>query len=113
MRPIWAMRQSQLLAPEPYGNLICLEFPTYKDPSTGGPPYGVTPEVYVEHLRHPGERLPYNEKGYIERGLSRKLSCTALERVAHWQPTRTHEIGKGTDWLSVWRHQRSVELMPE
>ncbi|KAA6414026.1 MAG: thiol methyltransferase [Lasallia pustulata] len=80
---------SQLLAPAPAANLICLEFPTYKDPSLGGPPFGLSPAVYVEHLSHPGEELPPG----------------GLERVAHWQPERTHEIGKGTDWVSVWRHQ--------
>lgn len=104
MRPAWALRQSQLLAPAPYGNLLCLEFPTYKDPLTKGPPFGLTPETYVEHLTHPGETLSYNEKGHVENSVPGKVSSMALVRIAHWQPERTHEIGKGTDWISVWRH---------
>jgi hypothetical protein len=103
MRPAWALRQSQLLAP--HGKLICLEFPTYKDPLTGGPPFGLTPETYVQHLGHPGETVPYDEHGHVESSVPREINSTALVRVAHWQPERTHEIGKGTDWISVWRHQ--------
>lgn len=107
IRPAWALRQSQLLAPAPRGNLVCLEFPTYKDPSTRGPPFGVTPETYVEHLRHPGESIAYDENGYVKKSHSGKVNPMALERVAHWQPQRTHEIGKGTDSISVWRHQQA------
>lgn len=107
IRPAWALRQSQLLAPAPHGNLICLEFPTYKDPSTLGPPFGLTPETYVEHLSHPGESIPYDENGYVKRSGPGKGNPMALERIAHWQPQRTHEVGKGTDSISVWRHQQA------
>ncbi|KAI9881484.1 MAG: hypothetical protein M1830_000047 [Pleopsidium flavum] len=103
MRPAWSLRYSQLLAASPAGNLICLEFPTYKPPSTGGPPFGLTSKVYVEHLSHPGEDLPYDGEGNIKADILRRASKGGLERVAHWQPKRTHEIGKGTDWVSIWR----------
>lgn len=93
---------SQLLAFE--GNLICIEFPSKKDPKIGGPPYALPAPVYVEHLAHPGKELPYDEgTGHII-GVSGPNSAAALNRVAHWQPARTHEIGKGQDWVSVWRH---------
>lgn len=91
---------SQLLAPAPAGNLICLEFPTYKDPSLGGPPFAVSPAVYVEHLSHPGEELPYDDKGHIKQNPLRRAGPGGLERVTHWQPERTHEIGRGSDWAS-------------
>lgn len=105
MRPAWAQRMSQLLSRNPPGHLICLEFPTYKDPSTGGPPFGLTPQTYIEHLSHPGEELPYDEAGHVKVGGSNKLNPASLERIEHWQPVRTHEIGKDTDWVSIWRHR--------
>ena len=105
MRPAWSVRMSQLLAPSPGGNLICVEFPTYKDPLSGGPPWALPSNVYLEHLSHPGEELAYDEGGHIRQDVLRRASPDGLERVAHWQPERTHEIGKGTDWISVWRHR--------
>ena len=103
LRPAWALRMSQLLSSN--GRLICLEFPTYKVPSTGGPPWGVTPSTYVYHLSRPGEKITYNSDGYVkeeEEGIPKTKD--ALVRIFHWQPNRTHEIGKGTDWVSVWSH---------
>lgn len=105
MRPSWALRQTQILAPFPRGFLICLEFPTYKDPLTKGPPFGVRPETYVEHLSHPGENVPYNNQGHAEEGALRDPGPGALERVAHWQPEISHAAGQGTDWISIWRHK--------
>ena len=87
------------------GLLICIEFPTYKAPSTGGPPYGLPPQVYFEHLSHPGKDIPYDAQGYVKIGAIEGEDPDALERIAHYQPERTHEIGKGTDWVSVWRHR--------
>lgn len=103
LRPTWALRMSQLLSND--GRLVCLEFPTYKAPSTGGPPWGVTPSTYVCHLNRPGEKIKYDTEGNVdkeEEGILR--SKDALLRIFHWQPTRTHEIGKGTDWISIWCH---------
>lgn len=111
MRPAWAGRITSLLAPGPESRLLAVEFPTYKSPDTGGPPFGLSPEVYVAHLSRPGEDLPY-EGGYpnpssynqLETGDSASNGSFALARIGHWQPERTHPIGKGTDWVSVWRH---------
>ena len=93
---------AQLLAFK--GNLICIEFPSAKDPLAGGPPFALPPQVYTEHLAHPGKELPYDETGHVKEGVSGPNSPVALTRVAHWQPERTHEIGKGQDWVSVWRY---------
>ncbi|KAL1955932.1 hypothetical protein VTO42DRAFT_7917 [Malbranchea cinnamomea] len=110
LRPQWALRHSQLLAPSPVGNLICLEFPTVKEPPTLGPPFASPPAAYLEHLSHPGEDVPYDENGYIKSDPLREPSPNGLERVAHWQPQRTHAVGKsddGTvqDWVSIWRRR--------
>ena len=98
---------SQLLGPAPHSNLICLEFPTYKSPSTGGPPFGSPPEVYMEHLSHPGKDVPY-EEGYVQTNAIKEATEDALVRIAHWQPKRTHEVGKDEngsvrDFVAVWR----------
>ncbi|KAK4982486.1 hypothetical protein LTR66_009243 [Elasticomyces elasticus] len=105
LRPAWALRMSQLLAEN--GTLICLEFPTYKPPLTGGPPWALPPPVYLMHLSRPGEEIEYNEDGSIveEDESTVRRNESGLVRVAHWQPKRTHEIGKGTDWVSLWRHR--------
>lgn len=107
-RPAWALRMSQLLSET--GHLICVEFPSTKDPKLGGPPYALPSPVYFEHLSHPGEKLSYDsETGHVVPGSSKADNATALKRVAHWQPARTHDIGKGADgkvndWISVWQH---------
>ncbi|KAJ5638082.1 hypothetical protein N7490_007961 [Penicillium lividum] len=108
LRPKWALRHTQLLAPSPKGNLICLEFPRHKDPLAAGPPFAVSSEAYVEHLSHPGEEIPYDAKGLIKQDPLRAPSKSGLERVAYWQPERTHENGQGEngvihDRVSIWR----------
>nr|KMM64443.1 thiol methyltransferase 1 [Coccidioides posadasii RMSCC 3488] len=110
LRPQWALRHRQLLAPSPRGNLICLEFPTTKDPAALGPPFASTPAMYMEHLSHPGEDIPYDDKGHVKSNPLQQPSDKGLERVAHWQPKRTHTVGmddKGNvlDWVSIWRRR--------
>ncbi|EZF69238.1 hypothetical protein H105_08261 [Trichophyton soudanense CBS 452.61] len=110
LRPGWALRHSQLLGRSPKGYLICLEFPTTKDPTLGGPPFASTPEAYLEHLSKPGEDIPYDDKGNVQAGLSNKTGDNGLVRVAHWHPERTHEVGKDSDgtvrdWVSIWCHK--------
>lgn len=103
LRPPWSARMSQLLRES--GRLICVEFPSNKDPKLGGPPYALPAPVYVEHLSHPGEDVPYDEKtGHVILGGIKADSVRALKRIAHFEPARTHEIGKGQDRVSVWRH---------
>ncbi|THC96385.1 hypothetical protein EYZ11_004156 [Aspergillus tanneri] len=93
MRPQWALRYAQLLAPSPRGNLICLEYPRNKDPLLPGSPWGVSSEAYWEHLTHPGETIPYDDHGRCASDPSRKPGERRFERVAYWQPARTHDIG--------------------
>ncbi|KAI9661397.1 MAG: hypothetical protein M1831_003130 [Alyxoria varia] len=104
-RPDWAKRMSDLLAFDQTSTLICLEFPTYKEPSTGGPPHGLKPEMYIAHLSRPGEYVKYNDEGYpiLDGEPSKFENEKALVRVGHWQPERTHDMGMGTDWISVWK----------
>lgn len=102
MRPFWALRMAEILGTE--GCLICVEFPSAKDPKLGGPPYALSPPVYLQHLGHPGEDIPYGEDGHVLENTSSLANTRALRRIAHWQPERTHEIGKGQDWVSVWKH---------
>lgn len=49
--------------------------------------------------------VPYQEDGRVAHNAVDRHDTTGLKRVAHWQPERTHEIGKGTDWVSVWQHK--------
>ena len=52
LRPKWSASISTLLSPSPIGNLICVEFPTYKDAQSGGPPYASPSKAYMEYLYH-------------------------------------------------------------
>ncbi|PWY95239.1 thiol methyltransferase [Aspergillus sclerotioniger CBS 115572] len=110
MRPDWALRHTQLLAPSPRGNLICLEYPRHKDPSLPGPPFGLSSEAYMEHLSHPGEQISYDAQGRGRMDPLREPSERGLERVAYWKPARTHEVGKNSngevqDRVSIWRQR--------
>ena len=86
------------------GCLICVEFPSKKDPKIGGPPYALPPPVYVQHLGHPGQYVPYQVNGHVEEESGLPSDPAGLRRIAHFQPERTHEIGKGQDWVSIWQH---------
>ncbi|KAI4203032.1 MAG: hypothetical protein LQ346_001879 [Caloplaca aetnensis] len=57
------------------------------------------------HLAHPGRELPYDDSGHVKVESSERSDPEGLERIDHWQPERTHAIGKDTDWISVWRHR--------
>lgn len=110
MRPAWALRMAQLLAPSPQGNLICLEFPTTKAASAGGPPFSSPPSAYMEHLSNPGEEVPYDAEGKVKSNPLAPASPKGLERVAHFTPTEAHAIGKDDqgkvrDFVAIWRHR--------
>lgn len=101
---------SELLAPVPQANLICLEFPTTKPPITGGPPFSSPSKAYMEHLSHPGQEISYTAAGEVKVNPFADSGPGALERVGHWQPADTHAIGKDgegkvVDYISVWRHR--------
>lgn len=106
LRPAWSATQAGLLAQN--GSLLCLEFPTYKEPHTGGPPFGLNSNVYTSHLSRPGEKLAYTEEGYPEPKYydgSIEPGPNSLRRVDYWAPARTFDIGKGTDRMSIWEHR--------
>lgn len=102
LRPKWSKRMSELLAPE--GSLICLEFPLAKSPKAGGPPHGLSSELYVQLFKQPGEDVKYDEDGHAVDDKRALDDRRGLVRVAHWQPERTHQVGKGTDMVSIWKH---------
>ena len=86
---------------------MCLEFPTNKPPSSGGPPWALPPKIYVAHLSRPGQEVPYEEDGGLLEDELEPPSKAGLGRIEHFQPKRTHDIGynaKGevTDWISIW-----------
>lgn len=110
MRPAWAKRMSTLLAQNPQANLICLEFPTTKPANAGGPPHSSPPKAYMEHLSHPGEEVPYTSEGEVKVNPFSESGPGALERVGHWHPGDTHQVGKDAegniaDYISIWRHR--------
>ncbi|KFY40016.1 hypothetical protein V494_03709 [Pseudogymnoascus sp. VKM F-4513 (FW-928)] len=94
LRPKWALRHTELLASLPAGNLISLESPRHKSPLAPGPPFACPSEAYMEHLIHPGKKISYNDKGLVDADPLRETSNAGLERVAYWQPERTHTVGK-------------------
>lgn len=99
---------AELLAPT--GVLICLEFPTHKPPSSGGPPYSLPSLVHEELLKRPGDDIPYDEAGKVTK-TDRDENERALTKIAHWTPERTIKAGivNGvvTDRVSVWKHKSS------
>lgn len=115
LRPAWAKRMSELLAPD--GFLVCLEWPLQKSPKEGGPPHGLSAELYEELLRKPGQEVEYddddNGEGYVI--VSEGDSTTsgdggddgraknALVRLERYRPSRTHEAGKDSDYISIWK----------
>lgn len=108
-RPKWAKRMSQLLAPDG-GRLLCLEWPLRKATSTGGPPWGLEPEMYAAHLSRPGEEVSYDQDGGVVKGeAERPAAADGLRKLDRIQPRRTHKAGYDgdgnvIDYISVWSH---------
>ncbi|KAK2000199.1 S-adenosyl-L-methionine-dependent methyltransferase [Colletotrichum falcatum] len=114
-RPLWAARVAALLGPA--GRLVCLEFPSGKPLSLPGPPWGLTPEVYLALLSRPGEPLefsPSTQAGYAADDddvvvVVPPFRQDGLRRLELVKPARTHAAGMnedGTvrDWIHVWSH---------
>lgn len=104
MRPAWAARMSELLSST--GHLICLEWPLGKSPQEGGPPHGLTSNLYVELFKNPGQDVKYDPTGIIVEDPGAGQNSLALVRVAHEMPQRTHEAGKGKDYVGIWQHAK-------
>ncbi|KAF2163724.1 hypothetical protein M409DRAFT_25910 [Zasmidium cellare ATCC 36951] len=105
LRQDWTKRMSELLAPD--GKLVCLEWPLGKDPKEGGPPHGLTSSLYEALFSRPGEKVRYNESGVVEPDQGIEKNDDSLVRVAHYRPERTHEAGKTSDYISIWKHWKS------
>ncbi|KAI7207470.1 hypothetical protein KC333_g9421 [Hortaea werneckii] len=117
LRPAWSKRMSQLLSPLG-GILICLEFPLKKPPSSGGPPHGLTRELYEQLLNRPGKGVEYTSPsseegtrgggggggGYVIEDRTTEMPRDALVKVERWKAERTHEVGRDMDFVSVWKH---------
>ena len=54
-------------------------------------------------LSYPGAEPKYDGEGYAVKE-EREPNPRGLRRVAHWKPERTHKVGEGTDWISLWQH---------
>ena len=104
LRPKWAKRMNELLAPGGY--LVCVEFPLQKDPKLGGPPHGLSKELYEELFSRPGHEVVYDEAGCVRPDGSGGVAKDALERVQRLTATRTHVVGQDPDCVSIWRHVR-------
>lgn len=116
LRPTWAKRMSELLAPD--GFLVCLEWPLQKSPKEGGPPHGLSAELYEELLRKPGQEVEYDDddddgEGYVVVSAGDSTTSgggggdgrakNALVRLERYRPSRTHEAGKDSDFISIWK----------
>lgn len=116
LRPAWAKRMSELLAPD--GFLVCLEWPLQKSPKEGGPPHGLSAELYEELLRKPGQEVEYDDddhdgEGYVVVSAGDSTTSggggddgrakNALVRLERYRPSRTHEAGKDSDYISIWK----------
>ncbi|KZZ89152.1 Thiopurine S-methyltransferase [Moelleriella libera RCEF 2490] len=98
LRPQWAKRVSELVGAAPDGRLPL---------AAGGPPWGVTPEVYEALLTTPGEPVAYDERGAVVEKQPAKPDPNALHRLSIIKPERTHAAGTNADgsiadFISVW-----------
>ncbi|RAL12426.1 thiol methyltransferase [Aspergillus homomorphus CBS 101889] len=95
MRSQWAARMADLLIPG--GQLICLEFPLWKDPSLPGPPWGLT-GVHWNLLAEGGNGI-VNSDGANDESAGQNGLFT---RTFYMKPARSYENGRGTDMLSIY-----------
>ncbi|KAJ6149613.1 TPMT family [Penicillium samsonianum] len=104
LRPSWARRYWDLLSTHQESVIVCVEFPTQKKLSLGGPPFASPSSVYLAHLSHPGQEIPYDVEGTpINTEEGQLEPANGFQRVGHWKAEQSHAMGKGMDWVSVWR----------
>lgn len=68
------------------GLLVCLEYPLFREPESCGPPFAIRSTDYDQLLRG------------------------KFEKVMHYMPARTHEVGIGSDMISVWRRKEKARM---
>ncbi|CAN6674995.1 hypothetical protein TRVA0_077S00166 [Trichomonascus vanleenenianus] len=93
LRVKWLASMTNFLADD--GLLVCLEFPMYKDLSAEGPPWGLN-GVHWDLLASGRDGILHTRKEADESENGR------FKRIVYFKPERTHEMGQGTDMLSVW-----------
>ncbi|KAK4862753.1 hypothetical protein LT330_002886 [Penicillium expansum] len=103
LRPSWARRYWDLLSMHQESVIVCVEFPTQKKLSLGGPPYASPSSVYLAHLSHPGQEIQYDIEGAPINIEGHLEHAKGFQRVGHWKAEQSHAMGKGMDWVSVWR----------
>lgn len=98
--------------------MICLEFPSAKPVSSGGPPYALPPAVYEGHLPRTGQHLAYDVDGNLDVSKAGEEAEDGLVRLAHIKPKRAHRVpgiavdedGNILDWIGIWAHKESAQL---
>lgn len=105
LRPSWARRYWDLLSTQQESVVVCVEFPTQKKLTLGGPPYASPSSVYLAHLSHPGQEIPYDVEGAPINAELELENPIGFRRVGHWNAEKSHPMGKGMDWVSVWRRE--------
>lgn len=96
MRINWSNRMAELVRPKAF--LACLEFPTYKDPSIQGPPWGVNGAHW--------NMLTLGGNGIVDgSGDEPPGDGGKFVRLVHYKAPRTHEMGKDTDKVSVYQRK--------
>ncbi|PLB48524.1 thiol methyltransferase [Aspergillus steynii IBT 23096] len=93
MRLAWASRMADLLAPT--GQLVCLEFPLWKDPKLPGPPWGLK-GVHWNLLAQGGDGVVDGEE------VEQSNEGGKFTRTLYVKPGRSYEQSRGTDMLSVY-----------
>ena len=83
---------ADLLAPA--GQLVCLEFPLWKDPKLAGPPWGLN-GVYWNLLAEGGN-------GIVDKSEDVQEPKGIFTRTLYVRPVRSYDSGRGMDMLSVY-----------
>lgn len=99
MRAAWATRMADLL--NPGGQVVCLEFPLYKDPTLPGPPWGLR-GVHWNLLAQGGNGLAEDVMAIEDLDNAESQDAGQFTRALYIRPQRSYENGRGTDMLSVY-----------
>ncbi|KAK9237826.1 S-adenosyl-L-methionine-dependent methyltransferase [Lipomyces kononenkoae] len=97
LRSPWAERMSELLSSG--GQLVCLEFPMYKDPALPGPPWGLK-GVHWDLLSRGGNGI--DNIGEVDKIEDLAQLKGNFVRTLYLNPPRSYPNGRGTDMLSVY-----------
>lgn len=82
------------------GQLICLEYPMFKDPALPGPPWGLK-GAHWDLLSKGGDGIVKTGAEGADDTPPDRLGGK-FERILYVKPPRSHEKGQGADMLSVY-----------